>query len=58
METEGGLHQVNTEVDWDRELGTVTLRVFGNNNEPALSRSRVAMMFGLPKTVNFFGMMA
>src|SRR5260221_5725399 len=70
---EGELHEVSAEVDWDRELGTITRRVFGNGHGPALlfsnikdyqhnarctqlftgglsNYSRVALMFGLPKT--------
>ena len=72
LRQEGELHEVNAQVDWDCELGTVTRRVFGNGDGPALlfnnikdyregrctrlftgglsNYSRVAMMFGLPKT--------
>src|SRR5262245_30077932 len=68
----GELHEIDVEVDWDCELGTITRRAFGNGNGPALlfnrikdytegrctklftggmsNYSRVAMMFGLPKT--------
>ena len=33
---EGELHEIDTEVDWDCELGTVTRRAFGNGDGPAL----------------------
>ena len=36
LKKEGELHEINTEVDWDCELGTVTRRVFGNGDGPAL----------------------
>ena len=32
LEKEGELHEINTEVDWDCELGTVTRRAFGNGD--------------------------
>jgi 4-hydroxy-3-polyprenylbenzoate decarboxylase len=37
----GELHEINTEVNWDCELGTVTRRVFGNGNGPALLFNRI-----------------
>jgi 4-hydroxy-3-polyprenylbenzoate decarboxylase len=30
------LHEINAEVDWDCELGTITRRAFGNGDGPAL----------------------
>ena len=36
LRNEGELHEVDTQVDWDCELGTVTRRAFGNGNGPAL----------------------
>ena len=36
LRKEGELHQIDTEVDWDCELGTITRRVFGNGDGPAL----------------------
>ncbi len=32
----GELHEIDAEVDWDRELGTVTRKAFGNGDGPAL----------------------
>ena len=73
LKREGELHEVESQVDWNCELGTITRRAFGNGDGPALlfrnikdyhdnarcrqlftgglsNYSRVAMMFGLPKT--------
>ena len=36
LRREGELHEVSAEVDWDRELGTITRRAFGNGDGPAL----------------------
>ena len=36
LRKEGELHEIDTEVDWDCELGTITRRVFGNGDGPAL----------------------
>ena len=36
LRKEGELHQIDAEVDWDCELGTVTRRAFGNGDGPAL----------------------
>ncbi len=41
LKKEGELHEVNTEVDWDCELGTVTRRAFGNGDGPALLFSNI-----------------
>jgi UbiD family decarboxylase len=41
LEKEGELHQIDTEVDWDCELGTVTRRAFGNGDGPALLFNRI-----------------
>jgi 4-hydroxy-3-polyprenylbenzoate decarboxylase len=41
LEKEGELHQIDTEVDWDCELGTVTRRAFGNGDWPALLFNRI-----------------
>jgi UbiD family decarboxylase len=35
------LHEVNVEVDWDCELGTITRRAFGNGNGPALLFNKI-----------------
>lgn len=36
LRKEGELHEINAEVNWDCELGTITRRVFGNGDGPAL----------------------
>ena len=36
LRKQGELHQIDTEVDWDCELGTITRRAFGNGDGPAL----------------------
>ena len=36
LKREGELHEVEAEVDWNCELGTVTRRAFGNGDGPAL----------------------
>ena len=41
LRREGELHQIDTEVDWDCELGTITRRVFGNGDGPALLFSNI-----------------
>ena len=41
LRQEGELHEVDTEVDWDCELGTVTRRAFGNGDGPALLFSNI-----------------
>ncbi len=41
LKKEGELHEINTEVDWDCELGTVTRRAFGNGDGPALLFNRI-----------------
>ncbi|NQU72529.1 MAG: UbiD family decarboxylase, partial [Rhodospirillales bacterium] len=33
---EGELHQVDAEVDWNCELGTIARKTFGNGDGPAL----------------------
>src|SRR3990167_103326 len=75
LRKEGELQEIDVEVDWNCELGTVARKAFGTGNGPALlfnnikgygekarcsrvftgglSRySRVAMMFGLPKSAS------
>ena len=37
----GELHEVEAEVDWNRELGTIARRAFGNGNGPALLFSNI-----------------
>ncbi len=32
----GELQEIDVEVDWDRELGTITRKAFGNGDGPAL----------------------
>ena len=32
----GEIHEIDAEVNWDRELGAITRRVFGNGNGPAV----------------------
>ena len=41
LRKEGELHQIDTEVDWDCELGTITRRAFGNGDGPALLFSNI-----------------
>ena len=41
LKKDGELHEINTEVDWDCELGTITRRVFGNGEGPALLFNRI-----------------
>lgn len=41
LRKEGELHEINVEVDWDCELGTITRRAFGNGNGPALLFNRI-----------------
>ncbi len=41
LEKEGELHEIDTEVDWNCELGTVTRRAFGNGDGPALLFNRI-----------------
>ncbi len=36
LRREGELHEVDAEVDWDCELGTITRKAFGNGDGPAL----------------------
>ena len=36
LRKQGELHQIDTEVDWDCELGTITRLAFGNGDGPAL----------------------
>jgi len=41
LRREGELHEVSAEVDWDRELGAITRRAFGNGHGPALLFSNI-----------------
>jgi UbiD family decarboxylase len=41
LRKEGELHQIDAEVDWDCELGTITRRAFGNGDGPALLFSNI-----------------
>jgi 4-hydroxy-3-polyprenylbenzoate decarboxylase len=36
LRQEGELHEIDVEVDWDRELGTISRKAFGVGNGPAL----------------------
>src|ERR1700686_3327003 len=36
LKREGELHEVESQVDWNCELGTITRRAFGNGDGPAL----------------------
>ena len=36
LRIEGELHEIEAEVDWDCELGTIARRAFGNGDGPAL----------------------
>src|SRR3974377_895214 len=37
----GELQEINAEVDWNRELGAITRRAFGNGDGPALLFNRI-----------------
>src|SRR3977135_3083805 len=37
----GELHEINAQVDWDCELGTITRRAFGKGNGPALQFNKI-----------------
>ena len=36
LRKEGELHEINAEVNWDCELGTITRKAFGAGDGPAL----------------------
>ena len=41
LKKNGELHEINVEVDWNCELGTITRRAFGNGDGPALLFNRI-----------------
>ncbi len=42
LRAEGELHEIDAEVHWDRELGTVARKAFGNGDGPALLFNAIA----------------